>query len=243
MKRNMLELFFCLLFISTAFISCNRVSEFEDFSEFKKIKGTWIDKDSYALSCIDFYSDKQASFCYYNKNFVRRDIFNYAIRDNKITIDFTNDNDATKTIHNLIFHNNNTIEISGLTAIPENPNKIYYRCKIVTERKNDTIIIGLNELFYDKVFDFRLQIDSVLEDSRCPNGAECIWAGNAKVQLDLIVEGNYHYQFNLNTNGISQRDTTIREINYKLIDVLPYPDIHIKYGYDAYRVKILATKQ
>jgi hypothetical protein len=108
---------------------------------------------------------------------------------------------------------------------------------------DDLMTIGVKQVFHNDKYNFALKLDSVSEDSRCPNGAECFWEGNAKVKLDLIVEGNYHHQFYLNTSGIFQRDTTIRGINYKLTEVLPHPDIHTKYSYDAYRAKILATKQ
>lgn len=124
----------------------------------------------------------------------------------------------------------------------------YAGCNLIGQAENtatetDTITIAVNETYRNDNLNFSLKLDSVLSDSRCPNGAECFWEGNAKVKLDLVVEGNYHHQFYLNTSGIFQRDTTIRGINYKLIELLPHPDIHTKYSYDAYRAKILATKQ
>ena len=145
--------------------------------------------------------------------------------------------DNDETVYNLIFLNKDTIEISNLTVIPENPNKLYYRRDIVTEKQNDTIAIGLSDIYYDFENDFRLQIDSVTNDSRCPYGAECIGAGHVDVRLDLIVGGNYHSQFTLNTTY--KKETIIDGINYKLVQVSPHPVVNEKIDYPNYRIKIV----
>ena len=33
--------------------------------------------------------------------------------------------------------------------------------------------------------DMKVRFDSVKEDSRCPEGVDCIWEGNAKIALTL----------------------------------------------------------
>ena len=37
-----------------------------------------------------------------------------------------------------------------------------------------TIEIGLNELYHSKTYDFSIDLDSVLQDSRCPEDVICI---------------------------------------------------------------------
>jgi hypothetical protein len=39
----------------------------------------------------------------------------------------------------------------------------------------------------------------VIDDSRCPEGTACVWAGNAKVKLMLSV-GRKHQEFELNSD-------------------------------------------
>ena len=39
----------------------------------------------------------------------------------------------------------------------------------------------------------------VTEDSRCPEGAQCIWAGNAKVQVEISVPNGEKKTFEFNT--------------------------------------------
>ncbi|KXJ98567.1 MAG: hypothetical protein UZ17_ACD001002636 [Acidobacteria bacterium OLB17] len=52
----------------------------------------------------------------------------------------------------------------------------------------------------------KIKFLSVEEDSRCPEGANCIWAGNAKIKI--AVSGMYETKtFELNTNMAPQSVT------------------------------------
>ena len=42
---------------------------------------------------------------------------------------------------------------------------------------------------------------TVLEDSRCPVGVNCVWAGNAKIQLRVADRQGHIKMLELNTNG------------------------------------------
>ena len=212
--------------------------------DFEYLKGTWIDNESFAMQFIDFYSNNQARFGMYSKNSEKYDSFNYRIiESNQITIDFLGDNESNETIHDLIKIGNDTIEISDLTVIPENPNKVYLRREIITEKQNDTIVIGYNQIYYDFVNDFRLQLDSVLNDSRCSNGGICVWEGNASVRLDLIIGGNYQHDLVLNTNKSFTTDTLIDNINFNLAGLIPYPELNELIDNKDYFVKIITEKQ
>lgn len=70
-----------------------------------------------------------------------------------------------------------------------------------------------------------LTLDSVLEDSRCPIGVNCIWQGNAKLRLSMTTSANTH-QFDLDTQPNSttfKNDTLIGDYRIKLVNVAPYP--------------------
>jgi hypothetical protein len=145
-----------ILFFIAVFCSCKLVNVQDEVFEqdnVKKpepklgiLKGAWVDKESYALQFIDFFSDTQARFGMYGKNFERYDTLAYRLFDNQIAIRFLSGNDSQETIHNLIKINDETIEISGLTDIPENPGKTYLKRDIITETQNDTIVIGHNQI-------------------------------------------------------------------------------------------------
>ncbi len=55
----------------------------------------------------------------------------------------------------------------------------------------------------------RVTLLSVAEDSRCPEGVECVWAGNVRVVLRLAAGSARARRFNLNTA------TRPPEINYR----------------------------
>lgn len=82
-----------------------------------------------------------------------------------------------------------------------------------------------------------------MSDSRCKIGAECKWEGNAETQLNLIIGGYFQHHFVLNTNNDFRTDTLIDNIAYKLIDVLPYPEINKAIDFKDYKAKILIKKQ
>ena len=72
-------------------------------------------------------------------------------------------------------------------------------------------------------YDLSLRVENI-NDSRCPTGVNCVWEGNASIQLHLTTQ-NGQYDFTLDTNPSSmfKTDTLIEGIKYKLVDVLPYP--------------------
>ena len=83
-----------------------------------------------------------------------------------------------------------------------------------------------------------LCFDSLLEDSRCPKGAMCVWEGNAEVKLRLSINGIGEHYIQLNTNKKFPTDTTINDLNISLISLTPHPDISIAIRPEDYIVKL-----
>lgn len=87
-------------------------------------------------------------------------------------------------------------------------------------------------------YDLSLTVEKVKE-SRCPKGADCIWAGTATVSFRLITKQKT-YNFDLDTNEESKfiQETVIENFRYKLVDVRPYPEVNkvIKQKYIYVRV-------
>ena len=79
--------------------------------------------------------------------------------------------------------------------------------------------------------------DSVLNDSRCPIGATCIWEGNAVIKVDLTKNGK-KYGIILNTIPSFQTDTTIDNLNISLMELNPYPDLKIVSQLNDYKAKL-----
>ncbi len=110
--------------------------------------------------------------------------------------------------------------------------------KDVSGKLSDTITIGINEVYQNKLSNFSLQIDSVLSDSRCPDGLVCVWAGNAEVRMKLMVENSHPILFKLNTLESFGQTIRLYGREFRLLNVLPYPGINNKYCYQSYQVRI-----
>ncbi len=109
---------------------------------------------------------------------------------------------------------------SGIGAATRN---VRARKKIMLD-KNFVLRIGQEVLVADGKL--KIKLVSVPEDSRCPTGVNCIWAGNARVALQVSKPTGNPVKLELNTNP---RETTdVAEGSYglyriKLVEVAPYP--------------------
>jgi hypothetical protein len=68
----------------------------------------------------------------------------------------------------------------------------------------------------------RVTLSRVAEDSRCPEGVTCVWAGNAKVVLKLSKARRRASTLTLNT-GINPKQASFRGYEVKLVKLDPYP--------------------
>lgn len=82
---------------------------------------------------------------------------------------------------------------------------------------------------------------SVIEDSRCPQGVTCIWAGVARIKLQLRKKGKPAQEFELNTN---QMDKAITYEGYeiKLAALSPYPKSSTAIKPAVYSATLTKTK-
>ncbi|HJU57087.1 MAG TPA: hypothetical protein VJ715_21050 [Pyrinomonadaceae bacterium] len=62
----------------------------------------------------------------------------------------------------------------------------------------------------------------VVEDSRCPQGVQCVWAGNAKVMLRLSKARRRASTMSLNT-GLDPKQAAYRGYEVRLVKLDPYP--------------------
>lgn len=94
---------------------------------------------------------------------------------------------------------------------------------------NDSIAATLGEPFNLKVDQSAsvkgeplvISFERVVEDSRCPAVADCIWAGNAKIALKVAAGGTVQI-VELNTfEGAKQ--VTVMDYVIELVDLAPYP--------------------
>ena len=87
-----------------------------------------------------------------------------------------------------------------------------------------------------------VSFDSLLNDSRCPIGLICVWAGSAKIGFSFEKDEK-KVEFSLDTHKALMNDTTIWGYSISLLSVLPYPYRDSSYTPSDYSAEILVTKQ
>ena len=82
---------------------------------------------------------------------------------------------------------------------------------------------------------------SVGEDSRCPEGVNCIWAGNAKVAVKLQ-KGKSTASVDLNT-GVDPKRHSYMGYEVTLVDLRPYPKVDTTIDKNGYVATLVVSKQ
>ena len=92
--------------------------------------------------------------------------------------------------------------------------------------------------------DVRVSFDSLIEDSRCPNGVVCIWQGTAIAKF-LFRVNKKQREITLSTFKLPgyPSDTTLLGYKIEFVDLLPYPDIKKPTKISDYNAEIKITKQ
>jgi hypothetical protein len=73
-----------------------------------------------------------------------------------------------------------------------------------------------------KAAGLRVTFKGVPEDSRCPEGVNCIWAGNARVAVGLSGAGSGPATVELNT-GVEPRRQPHLDYEVELLSLSPHP--------------------
>ncbi len=87
----------------------------------------------------------------------------------------------------------------------------------------------------------KIKFMKVVEDSRCPEGVNCIWAGVAKIKIQLRKTGKPAKEFELNTNQMD-KSITFEGHTIKLVALTPYPKSGTATNSAAYSAILTITK-
>lgn len=80
-----------------------------------------------------------------------------------------------------------------------------------------------------------VRFDELAEDSRCPDGVACVWAGNARVIIQLN-----GLEADLNTY-MDPKEVNISQYNVKLLSLSPYPKADENINKEDYIAELLVT--
>ncbi|MFZ5940363.1 MAG: hypothetical protein ACOYXB_07295 [Bacteroidota bacterium] len=89
---------------------------------------------------------------------------------------------------------------------------------------NDTLVLREGECIVNQEEKLFLCLDSVINDSRCPEGAVCFWEGDATAVFDFSVDTVFA-TLSLHTNHRFPMDTLVNGYRVKLLWITPYPRI------------------
>lgn len=92
-----------------------------------------------------------------------------------------------------------------------------------------------------QVEDLRLIFLRVLEDSRCPVDVVCVWAGNARVELELILAGAGKSRVLLNSL-LEPREASFSGYLIQYIDLKPYPKSTQQIDPRAYHLTLVVSR-
>jgi len=116
-------------------------------------------------------------------------------------------------------------------------------------RKVETPIIT-SKVYLGKsiiVENFKIEFIEVLQDSRCPKGVHCIWAGEVVILVDLYEDGKKGEQKKITLNPKIELQKRIgnlffsEQLSLSVLNVLPHPDANIKTQSNRYYL-LLNTK-
>jgi hypothetical protein len=103
-------------------------------------------------------------------------------------------------------------------------------------RFNDTLVLAYKDCFYDQDGQSYICLDTVLSDSRCPTGAQCIWAGEARARFKIEKLNNSPVYIDLKEGA---KDTLVSGYKFSFIKLLPYPSLRYQIKPQEYKAKIV----
>jgi len=107
---------------------------------------------------------------------------------------------------------------------------------------NDTIDLGYRKCVYIPDNQSYLCLDSIVRDSRCPEGMLCFIAGDAEVRLKYEKLNSEPVFFNLRTPSFNPLFTVIDGYKITLLDLKPYPSFAARKEQKPYSVVLIVKK-
>ncbi|HTM31352.1 MAG TPA: hypothetical protein VL263_08600 [Vicinamibacterales bacterium] len=81
----------------------------------------------------------------------------------------------------------------------------------------------------------------VVSEGRCPKGVQCVWEGDAAVELRVAPAGGDAQTITLHTNDRFERQAVIGGVTVRLEQLEPYPEADKPIAPDSYVVTLRAS--
>jgi hypothetical protein len=128
------------------------------------------------------------------------------------------------------------VPTSTPTALPTNAASTSFEL-------NQTFSLKWEQIQNLKDTDLKLTWTKTPEDSRCPTGAQCVWAGQVKV-IVAVSKGSesVNLAFKLPGEGSQKLPSEMGDYTLELTDVLPYPSIKNNAESEERQLKLKLTQ-
>ncbi len=108
-----------------------------------------------------------------------------------------------------------------------------------TDETDVEIKIGCAKIVDDKAL--MVKFVEVIQDSRCAKGAVCVWAGIARIMIEVSGQNRKTSQHELETSG-SKQSIQFDGIQITLKALDPYPDLKISVKQSDYKATFSVRK-
>lgn len=86
-----------------------------------------------------------------------------------------------------------------------------------------------------------IKFSAVNNESRCPTGVQCIWAGNAAVAIEFSKKGKKAMPATLNTS-VQPTEMNFKGYKIKLVALSPHPKVNQTIDERDYEATLIVTK-
>ena len=105
---------------------------------------------------------------------------------------------------------------------------------------NDTLEVSYKQCVLDAATQYTVCLDTVLEDSRCPSGAVCIWAGETIARFKIQDKNNTPVFLTMKEGAVETEDP---EYSFSFLKLSPYPSINNHPKLQDYTARVLIRKK
>ena len=112
----------------------------------------------------------------------------------------------------------------------------------VQARLNEEVSLSMGQRALIAGENLGIRFEEVTEDSRCPRGVTCIWAGRVTCMVE-ITQASASYRMAVTEPGLSDEYSRESYEGYELaFHVTPYPEAGKKIAKDTYRLHLIISK-
>lgn len=112
--------------------------------------------------------------------------------------------------------------------------------RMASLNKEFEITLGENVWIQNELL--KVNFQSVAEDSRCPEGVNCIWAGNGKIVLRVMKARRRPGTMMLNTM-LEPKQSSYQGYEIKLVKLDPYPKKDVRISKNDYVATLIVTRK